>query len=135
MEKLEWTNDFSVNVKELDDQHQKMFAIINDLQEQIDLGKGNQILSRVFKQMHEYAIFHFTSEEKLLMGAGCPLLDQQKVEHAYFIQKLSVFNNDFRNFRIGLAKEVMSFLRNWWKLHILNHDKQFSAFLNEKGIF
>jgi hemerythrin len=130
-----WSKDLSVNVSEIDKQHHKLVDFINELHDAMLKGKSKEILNEIIKGLAEYTVIHFKTEEALLEKYNYPDLEIQKKEHVLFVKKVSEFREGFKNERFGLSIEIMTFLSDWLKNHINGSDKNYSAFLNEKGVF
>ena len=67
MPRIEWEESFSVNNNEIDDQHKKWIAIINELHD--SMMKGDISLSttlNVMKSMKEYVKYHFEYDEEYM---------------------------------------------------------------------
>ena len=65
MMKLEWKATYSVGVKQLDEQHEKLLQLINDLSSE----NPDNSIKRCFAILNElinYAQLHFSTEEALL---------------------------------------------------------------------
>jgi hemerythrin len=129
-----WVPEYSVGVKELDNQHQTMVGILNRLHEAMKVGKASDELLGVITEMVNYTKFHFTSEEKILTAAGYPAFAKQKAEHEAFVKKVLDFQSRYNTGKLTLSIEVISFLKEWWSGHILGEDKKYSAYLNSKGV-
>jgi hemerythrin len=56
------------------------------------------------------------------------------MEHKKFVDKIKTFKNDFENNKIGLSLQIMNFLSDWLKKHILETDKKYSDFFISKGL-
>jgi hemerythrin len=54
MDLINWSNDYSVNIKDIDDQHVKLVNLINDLHSAMKLGKGGESLNRVISELVSY---------------------------------------------------------------------------------
>ena len=61
---MKWDESFSVGVKEIDAQHQKLVAMINELHAAMKEGKVHDVLGEIISGMAKYTIFHFETEEK-----------------------------------------------------------------------
>jgi hemerythrin len=131
---VKWSNDFSVNIAEVDDQHKKLVRMINELHEAMKLGKGREILDRILNNMVDYAKVHFATEERLMKQYSYPGYLNHKAEHDLFVKKVSEFYEEFQQGRIS-AIDVMNFLKDWLVKHILGSDKKYGPFLNSKGVF
>jgi hemerythrin len=130
-----WTENFSVKVGKIDEQHHKLVDFINNLHEAMLKGKSNELLSGLIKGLVDYTVIHFNTEEALLEKYNYPDLAIQKKEHALFIKKVSEFQKGFKNEKFGLSIDIMNFLSDWLKNHINGSDKKYSSFLNEHGEF
>lgn len=130
-----WNDTFSVNIKQIDEQHKKLVNILNNLHDAMKSGKGSQVLSNVFAELIRYAGEHFTTEEKLMTAYNYPEYSSHKLIHNGLTQKVVEFQKNFQQGQKALSMEVMDFLKNWLQNHILGTDKKYGPFLNSKGIF
>lgn len=64
MEQIIWKPDYSVHVKEIDEQHQNFVHILDTLYDAIQKGETEKILNDTFAQLMRYKEFHFATEEK-----------------------------------------------------------------------
>jgi|WetSurMetagenome_2_1015567.scaffolds.fasta_scaffold1002654_1 hemerythrin len=131
---IQWDSTFSVNVAEIDKQHQKLVALINNLNEAMKQGKGKDILAKIIEELTDYTRNHFTFEEGYFDKFRYPAAASHKLEHGNFVKKISEFKNGFDNGKLALTIEVMGFLRDWLKNHIQGIDRKYSSFFNEKGL-
>jgi hemerythrin len=131
---IQWDSTLSVNVAEIDQQHQKLVELINNLSEAMKQGRSRDILARIIEKLAGYAVNHFSSEERYFDKFGYPSAASHKLEHANFAKKVSEFKNGFNNGQLAMTIEVMSFLKDWLKNHILGIDKKYGPFFNEKGL-
>jgi hemerythrin len=126
-----WNSSYSVNVKRFDDDHQKLFAVINDLQEAMQSGKGSQVIERVVGELESYTRFHFSGEEALMAKTNYPSLPIHRLEHQKFIQTVAKFRTEEIT---SQSIAALLFLRDWLINHIKRTDKQYSAHFNAHGI-
>lgn len=131
---ITWDNSFSVNVAEIDAQHQKLIAMINELHDAMKQGKGKDVSGTIINRMFNYTATHFKTEERYFDRFGYPETDVHKQEHAAFVQKVSDFKDGFEQGKLGVSVEIMSYLSNWLQNHIKKSDKQYSRFFNENGL-
>jgi hemerythrin-like metal-binding protein len=129
-----WNASFSVGVKEMDAQHQKLVEMINRLHDAMRSGKGSQELGPILYELVDYSIFHFSAEEKLLTTNGYPALLTQRGEHDGFTKKVKGYQEQYQQGKMVLSIEVLNFLKDWLAHHIQVEDKKYGPFLNGKGI-
>ena len=131
---IDWNEDLSVNVAEIDEEHKWFAAMLNDLDEARKKGDEKEILKEILINSITYAATHFRTEEKYFVQYGYPDTENHKREHAAFIRRTAVFLEEFENGKAELTTDVMNFLGQWWQDHILGADKRYSQFFNEKGL-
>ncbi|QWR76080.1 bacteriohemerythrin [Candidatus Magnetomonas plexicatena] len=134
MSLITWNDNLSVGVKELDDQHKKLIALINELFDAVTARKGKDALGPVLSELVEYTKYHFGNEERLFATHGYVNAAAHKQEHDDLTQKVISFDAQFKAGRAMVDLLLMNFLKDWLTKHIVGTDKKYSAFLNEKGI-
>ncbi len=131
---IQWSQELSVNVSEIDAQHQQLVKMLNNLDDAMRQGKGKEVLSKIINGLVDYAGTHFATEEKYFDKFKYPEADQHKAEHSAFAKKAIEFKTDFEAGRIGLTIQVMNFLTDWLKHHIKVVDKKYGPFFNQHGL-
>jgi len=131
---ISWSENLSVKVDEIDRQHQKLIAMINDLDDAMGKGKGKDVLAKIVSGLVDYTRSHFSLEEKYFAQYGYSDADNHIKEHRLFIDKVSDFKKKFETGRIGLTTDIINFLSDWLKKHIMGTDKKYSQFFSEKGL-
>lgn len=123
---VEWQACYSVANERLDQQHQRLIAMINQLGEAIDTGAEKTTLMKILSDLAGYTKTHFAEEERMLEQCGYPLLAEHREKHAELNRQLADF---YRNFYVKTnpqTKEVMDFLQHWLYNHILEQDKAYT---------
>jgi hemerythrin len=131
---IQWSDSLKVKVAEIDQQHQKLVGMINDLNEAMRQGKGKVVLGKILSGMVTYAASHFRTEEKYFDQFGYPEADSHKKEHGAFTKKVLEFKDGFEKGKLGLSMEVMDFLSDWLQNHIKGVDMKYGPFFNSKGL-
>jgi hemerythrin len=128
-----WSDSYSVSVKSMDEQHKKLFTLINQLHDAMSAGKGKTIIGSVLNEMLDYTRTHFTAEEKVLEKLAYPGLAEQKKEHGIYINKIIEMQKKLEGGSLTVTMEASQFLRDWLTNHIMVVDKKYGSFLTEKG--
>ncbi|HOJ65345.1 MAG TPA: bacteriohemerythrin [Spirochaetota bacterium] len=136
MDFVEWDQKYSVNIKEIDNQHKKLINLANELFKACLIGKefAEKEFKNVIKEAVDYVKVHFKFEEELLFKYNYPEFKQHKQEHEDFVRKIL---EDVKNFESGknfVPNNFARFLRDWTLQHIAVSDKKYSAFLKSKGV-
>jgi hemerythrin len=131
---ISWSNALSVNIKELDDQHKCLIELVNNLHDAMKAGKGNAIIGPILSDLLSYTSFHFATEEKYFQQYAYPEFPRHKKEHDELTKKTKELNASYREGKLTITIEVMTFLKDWLSNHILVSDKKYSPFLCSRGL-
>ncbi|MGA7721868.1 MAG: bacteriohemerythrin [Ignavibacteriaceae bacterium] len=131
---IEWTNDYSVGIQSIDQQHKIWIGLINKLHDAMRKGEGKKILSDIFEEIVAYTKTHLKNEEALFDKYNYPDTAAHKIVHDKLTKQVIEQQQDIKNGKALITMEVMSFLKNWLIDHIQNTDKKYSAFLISKGV-
>lgn len=132
MKKIVWNDQFSVGVKKMDAQHQKIIRIFNTLVDNAQATAGSEKVSEGLTDMVEYASEHFKCEEQLLRDHAHPDLEQQHTEHMEFRRQAGEFCLKASKGDEEVTQDLLTYLYGWWTNHILHEDKKYMALLEEK---
>lgn len=133
-----WTNEYSVNVAEIDEQHKEFIKIINDLFDLRDSTSftEEEALMKV-GQLGDYASYHLSTEEELFLTTNYEDAQEHTNVHNKFREKAKDFISQIRDINKDkkmVLEEIADFAGNWLMHHILIMDKKYSKFFNKKGI-
>ena len=122
-----FTKDCLIGVKNIDDEHEGLFRLINQVLKADKNESG--IVEQLIASLKDYAKTHFQHEEAYMQQINDPELPRQKREHEAFVQKLSELDNlDFADIELGaeknlvLLEDIMQYLTRWLYHHILGSD-------------
>jgi len=134
MSLVTWDQSYSVSVRKLDEQHQKLFALLNALHDAMRQGKGQAIVQDTLRQLATYTVTHFRAEEELMRRANYPGLAPHQVEHQRFVARVNQLTQDLQTGRNVSSIEVVGFIKDWLSEHIRRTDRSYSAHLNAQGV-
>lgn len=134
MSLIKWNDSFSVNIGKIDQEHKKLFDMINELTEAMKAGKGKDVLGGILDGLLSYTASHFQTEENYFQQVKYPGAAEHKKEHVAFVQKVTDFKKDFDAGRATVSVNILQFLSKWLQSHIKGTDQKYSNFLNENGI-
>ncbi|MGO9013833.1 MAG: bacteriohemerythrin [Dissulfurispiraceae bacterium] len=129
-----WSDNFSVNVSQIDEQHKKLVGILNDLHDAMKQGKGSDVTGNVLSGLVQYVASHFATEEKLMKESAYPEYTKHKFEHDALTKQALDLQKQFQEGKTVLTIELMQFLKDWLSKHILGTDKKYGPYFNSKGI-
>ena len=134
---IPWEDKFALGINEIDEQHKKMLSIINKLYDLFeDLKNNDQIeIDKVIKEMADYAIYHFATEEKYFAMFGYEKAEEHIQIHNQYRAKIDDWRNKYEETRDEkIFFEISSFLHDWWIWHINNTDRDYVPFMKANKI-
>ncbi len=131
---INWNDSYNLNIEEIDQQHQKLAAMINDFYDQITQKSNKDLISDLIHKMKEYTKIHFATEEKLLHESNYNDLLEHKIKHQAFIDKVSDLETRFNSGKMILSFEITNFLKDWLITHIQKEDKAYVGSVMELNI-
>jgi hemerythrin len=133
---MQWTEDLSVGVETIDNQHKELFRRINSLVEAIKQGKCKTEITGVIMFLEEYALSHFGEEETFMKEHAYPPYHDHKAQHAIFIKNLSELRKELEDIGPSYVLSVTTnqVIVDWIIDHIAKTDKKLGRFLQDRSI-
>ncbi len=128
---IQWRDIYKVGVEEIDEQHKKLFDIVNDLHEGVSCGAAQANLNSIFGQLMEYAVDHFSNEESLLEKTNYPNTQNHKNEHEAFIAKINHCQHKSKMGHLLISMRLLDFLKIRIIDHNLGADQEYAQFLKQ----
>ncbi len=120
-----WSENFVTGIQIIDEQHQKLVALLNKLAGHMAFGSDAQLLTDAFYELTNYSIYHFRTEEKVWTEflPGEQMTSAHTQSHQDFVinvhklhQRVSVLHS------AQAVEELVLFLTHWLAFHILEED-------------
>ena len=127
-----WNDSLSVGYELIDRQHQRLFAIANDLTEAVDKANegDSEGLRAIISDLLAYTRNHFSEEEPLMQQAGFPDFLRHKAEHDALIDKICEVEELLDQ---GEVHAVAAFLPTmivcWLTHHIAVEDQRYTNYV------
>lgn len=131
---MKWSDDLSVQVSEIDMQHQRLIELINKLHEAMLQKQAKQVVSQIIDELAAYTVYHFQTEEKYMQKFSYAGFMSHKHEHGSFVDKVDSFQKEYEGGKLGLSLEIMNFLKDWVTNHIMGTDKKYSETFRKNGL-
>jgi hemerythrin-like metal-binding protein len=119
---LTWTDALSTGYAEIDEQHRRLIALGNRLNEAVRSGQERQAAGGVFDELIDYTVNHFKFEEGLMDKHGYVAAEDHKGKHRQLVQDVLAHKARFEKGE-ALSSELMNFIRDWLVDHIMKTDK------------
>jgi hemerythrin-like metal-binding protein len=127
MKLIQWNNDFLTGVKEVDEQHQGLVGLVNQVAPKLAALGDRQVedFASIFQELGAYTDTHFKTEEDLMRrcGVDARVLDRHRKAHAGLVQVVTGLTRRVCNGDHIAGDEVLSFLAGWLINHMLGEDQ------------
>jgi len=128
----EWSDSLSVNVVEIDEDHQKLLKLIHSCQKVAEGGEYEEAeVEGILSELVEYTWTHFQREEAVMKAVGYPGLLNHSQVHKLLLKQVGVELAHLRLGRLNLDN-LLVFLNNWIVDHVKGMDRAFAPYCEGK---
>ena len=122
---ISWKDGYLTGIEMIDKQHKELFSLANELCRSL-LNNTELDRSFIITRLEMYSMFHFTTEEQLMVKCGYEELEKHKKEHELFRRTiLSMKERFLENESMDVAEEIHKFIEEWLLSHTTEIDQQF----------
>ncbi len=138
-ELLTWTDHFSVDNEELDDQHRNLVRCLNDLHALRLEGTDPDDVKAAVREVELLLMRHFSHEEDYLVRCGYPYVLQHAAEHRTLMREFetvreNVFNLAGWGSKPDVAWPVLEFMIRLTVGHMLKCDMEYRDYFRANGV-
>ena len=133
-ELVSWSKELSVGVDLFDEQHKKLFVLMNSLASAMGQGKAKDELASILGGLIAYTDEHFKSEEANFDKYNYPDTENHKKIHKNLVDTVVSLHSDLEMGKKVMSTEVLDFLESWIYDHIMITDKKYEEFFAGKQI-
>lgn len=127
---VDWNEKYTTHNQELDELHQRLFAIVNDLHKAILARHGKEEIRSTIDRLIEHTQSHFALEERHMQACAYAHFQAHKDEHEKLLRKVGELDREFRQEQSNIAPDMLAFLvKEWLAGHVLSMDKDYAASL------
>ncbi|MBF0178389.1 MAG: bacteriohemerythrin [Magnetococcales bacterium] len=129
-----WTDTLLTGVRDVDDDHKKLVAMVNKIHRLLKESAGSAAVGQVINELAAYTQFHFAREEKFFDQFGYPDTASHKEKHVQLLQGVSTLMKEFAEGDFAAPMDLLTVAKAWLINHIMKTDMAFAPFLKEKGV-
>lgn len=131
---ITWSDEYSVEIQEIDEQHKKLVNIINRLYDALAAKKDREKVEAVLVELIEYTKVHFAVEETLMRIFHYEEYDAHKEIHDRIVAKVLDFKMKYDAGDEKVGMELLMFLKEWLFDHINKVDKRYTKDFQKAGV-
>jgi hemerythrin len=137
MSLLEWTENLSVGVAELDADHKGLIKVINQLEANAKDPDRRDVVRQCLYALLRYAEIHFKREERVMAACDFPELDHHKSEHKDFAERIRDlarrFDDEPDETVATVSEQLLDFLKDWVHHHVLIEDMAYRPYVKSRA--
>ncbi|MBT3203717.1 MAG: diguanylate cyclase [Gammaproteobacteria bacterium] len=129
MQSFKWDKNYVTGLAEVDEQHLYLVDRINQFGHLLAENKYSlDDLTRLFKELADYAIYHFDEEQQMMLNASMDSrhFDKHIQVHNDFLQEVTALFAAVSDENTDAVRQLLDFLIQWLAYHILGTDQNMS---------
>jgi hemerythrin len=127
---ITWTKEqYGTDVSFADEQHKKLFDLLNALHEVIPDGNKDTVSTNLDNLLN-YVSQHFQDEEKQMQEKKYSGYKEHKAQHDKLLADCGSLKNKFLSGEQEITTESTIFIKDWLDEHIPNIDRLYAPVLN-----
>ncbi|MFH2091682.1 MAG: bacteriohemerythrin [Pseudomonadota bacterium] len=130
---MPWSSKFQTKIEKVDTQHKELVRLVNLLHKAMRLQKGASEVGGILNDLAQYTVFHFRfEEEELFKKYKYPEYEAHKKIHKDLVAQVGAFQEAFKSGKATVSMDLMDFLKDWLKNHIMKTDMAYAPFIINK---
>ncbi|MBF0461560.1 MAG: hypothetical protein HQL87_09205 [Magnetococcales bacterium] len=121
---VEWQETWCIGVPEVDQDHQKLFTLLNLFHEAVRVPAKAGRRSDAVRELLRHAREQFAREERLLERSGDPQWQGHRVQHLKFVEQADQFARHMEGGSYTLLLDFSIFVKNWFLFHVARWDQE-----------
>jgi hemerythrin len=122
MSVLQWRQEFSVGIEEVDHEHRELINLIRGLQEHLAEGADTEQVIDVLGEIYAQIAAHFALEEKMMRRTHYPSLADHKEDHETLLDDLRDIMDEVEDDGTLDQAQLTDDLDRWFSDHFRTHD-------------
>ena len=131
MHVIEWDSSYELGIQTIDNHHRKLIELLNTSYDLLLHSTDKEGMQFVLYELAEYADYHFGAEEYLMNTVSYKGLLPHVNKHNSFKDQLAVLMKDYLSSSPHVNADIILFLSDWLKKHILKDDLKFAVYLSK----
>ncbi len=130
---MQWSEQLSVGIQEIDEQHKVLIDLLNKLHNAILHHHGADTCGQIMDELCEYTKIHFSVEESILRILDYPSYENHKEHHEKLLSQVRELRHKMETEDHSISFELLHFLKKWLTIHIMEEDTAYTEHLLSCG--
>ena len=135
---IEWRNTWSLGIDAIDQHHQELAVIFNNIveiylnnnNEQVDSEQRSHLMHEMLMTFNLKVREHFQSEEELMLETNYPGRTEHAREHLMLLAELNCYTRDIEKELDSINMGTLNSLKAWFISHITDSDKKLAEYIH-----
>ena len=119
---LQWREEFSVGIEEVDHEHRELIELIRSLQQDLQAGADIDRIIEVLGEIYNQIAAHFALEEKMMRKTHYAALADHKEDHETLLDDLRDIMDEVEDDGVLDESQLTDDLDRWFSDHFKTHD-------------
>ncbi len=119
---IQWKNEYTIGVPEVDAEHRELIALINAAHEEMLRDGSPDSVTRFLGEIHTRIAAHFALEEKVMRAEKYDQLSQHKADHERLLDDIRDIMDAYDDGRLYDEPQFAQALSAWFVGHFSSHD-------------
>ena len=119
---ITWKDEFSVGIPDVDYEHQKLIALINDLHAAMSRDDSSVTVMDFLGEIYAQVSAHFALEEKIMRDRAYDQYAEHKADHESLLDELRDIMDDYEESAYFSDDTFANAVGNWFTDHFKNRD-------------
>ncbi|HUO31564.1 MAG TPA: bacteriohemerythrin [Bryobacteraceae bacterium] len=129
MRKVQWNTSHAVHVPDVDDEHQALFRLCNELQSALSSGARSRQINSTLHELSDHMAKHFAHEEREMRASRYSLYPWHRRQHRAAHSRFTLLEECIRNGDRAGALDSLAAVCRWLDDHIRLADRMLGAHL------
>ncbi len=119
---IEWKDEFSVGVPDVDHEHQKLITLINDLHNAMSSDSRDVTVMDFLGEIYAHVSAHFALEEKIMRERKYDQYAEHKAEHEALLDQLRDIMDNYEENATFSDEAFATVVEKWFTEHFRTRD-------------
>ena len=119
---VEWNDNFSVGVPDIDHEHRQLIELINELYANLQADHETEDVLAFFGEIHAGISAHFALEERLMRESGYAEYQAHKEEHERLLDDIRDLMDEYAADKTLDEEDMSRRLQSWFSNHFKTMD-------------
>lgn len=119
---IKWTDELSLGIDEVDEEHKALIDLINGLYDVIQVGADYVQVVELLGEIYSQIAVHFAHEEDMMRQSGYARFEEHREDHETLLDDLREIMDEVEADGSFDAVELSNDLNRWFVDHFRTHD-------------